>query len=680
VRRPWPRFLLAAVVLVIVAEIAVIFPDPRVLILAAAPLWMAWPGVTLARRALAAGDPSGCWARLVGPAFGLAFSVLGVFACWAVGVTSWIAIVVGPGLTWLLAAVARRFGGPTLRLPAFDRRDAAAIACVLAIVPVVTWAPYDHVGEKLPDGEAYRAYFTADFVWAMTVTGELAKGQVPPRNPYLNDQKLHYYWLAHFLSGSVYRTVRTWGVAKEPVILVDGLAFGLAFVAFLYALARTAGGGPVASAIAVAAGFLANSFEGTDMLRSLIAHGQPLSGVKSVNIDATTRWFHQGMAVDGLQRLLLYQPHHLTGYMTGLAALWLVGLAEDIRETSVALWAGVLLGVTLLFSTFAALIIGAAVGLVFAWRLAQQRAWRAIVPSLILGAAPAASGAALTSMLAYTDQRYGSLLLLGANPVAFHQAAMVLFLSFGPLLVAVAAAALRWRWSAGPGAAPVALALAAFFFYFFTDVPDTGHVWVGWRSGHMLLIAFAAILAAALSAAWTVRRWRPLLAAVAALALAAGVPTPAIDIYNAQDISNRERGPNFPWTFILTRDEREAVDWIRRSTPEHAVVQTESHVRGSTYWTFIPAFAERRSIAIGAGSMIPERPYREAAEEVRDYIFKAGTAEEAHAFAKDLGVDYLACGRLERRTYGAAIAKIADSPALFERVFRNDEMTIFRVR
>jgi len=76
--------------------------------------------------------------------------------------------------------------------------------------------------------------------------------------------------------------------------------------------------------------------------------------VRDYNIDAVTRWFYQGMPVDGLQRLLLYQPHHLTGYVMGLAALWLVGFAEDVTETAVALWAGILLGAAFLFSTFSA--------------------------------------------------------------------------------------------------------------------------------------------------------------------------------------------------------------------------------------------------------------------------------------------------------------------------------------
>ena len=40
----------------------------------------------------------------------------------------------------------------------------------------------------------YRAYFTADFVWHMALTAEMARFEMPPRNPYMADRGLNYYW------------------------------------------------------------------------------------------------------------------------------------------------------------------------------------------------------------------------------------------------------------------------------------------------------------------------------------------------------------------------------------------------------------------------------------------------------------------------------------------------------
>ena len=44
---------------------------------------------------------------------------------------------------------------------------------------------------------------------------------------------------------------------------------------------------------------------------------RPLTAVKNLNIDAISRWYFQGIPIDGLQRLLFYQPH--TSSATGSA-------------------------------------------------------------------------------------------------------------------------------------------------------------------------------------------------------------------------------------------------------------------------------------------------------------------------------------------------------------------------
>ena len=674
-----PRALLATLAVLILFEVIVIAPRPEVLALVAAVAWMAAPGVAFARQVFGARDPSGIAAWLVGPALGLGLSVFGLLLFWAAGVQNWLAILLAPAFTWLIAAVARRLGGPALRLPAFDRRDLVAVVLVLLVVPLVTWAPYDHVREPVAEGEAYRAYFTADFVWAMTVTSELARGEMPPANPFLGGESLHYYWMAHFLSGALYRNAAPWGIVVEQVVLVDGVAFGLAFVAFVYALARMAGASPAFAALAVAVGFLANSYEGLDRLWILYERGASFHAVTDYNIDAVTRWFYQGMPVDGLQRLLLYQPHHLTGYVMGLAALWLVGFAEDVTETSVALWAGILLGLAFLFSTFTAIIYSAAVGVLYAARLLERRAVRAIWQCAILGGGPAMVGAALTSVLGYTDPHAGVMIDLGLNPVAARRWPLMLFLSFGPLLFAGAAGLLRVKWVKRDGAAAAVLVLTALTFYFFTDVADMGGVWVGWRSGHQLLIAFSVIGAAALTAAWKAGPLRLPLAAAMALLILPAIPTVAIDVYNAQDITNRNPGPNFPWTLIISPAERDALNWLKRATPPDTRVQFEPNARGNGHWAFIPAFAERRMAAGLPVAMIPFRKFQEASDSVRTGIFQAATAADAHTMAAFMGIDYLMVGEAERKHYRPAIAAIAERPDLFPQVFQNEAVTIYGV-
>lgn len=663
----------------ILTELLIIVPRIEALLILAVGIWMALPGVFFARRALGSSLGAAWSAWFVGPGLGLGLSVFGLLLLWAAGIQGWVALVLAPLLTVLLGLVAGRFGGASLHLPALGRRDAAAVAVALLVVPVVTFAPYDHVRAPTADGDAYRAYFTADFVWAMAATAELAKGDVPPANPFLATQPMRYYWMAHLLSGAVYRNVRGLGVLTEQVVLIDGLVFGLAFVGFFYWLARALGGGPAASACAVAAGFLANSYEGADVLWTLFRREQPIDVVKTLNIDAITRWFYQGMPVDGLQRTLLYQPHHLTGYVLGLSALWLIGLADDVTAVSIALWAGILLGLAFLFSTFSAIIIGAAVGLLYVVRLVQQRAWTSVLQCAILGAVPVALGVAVSMVLGYTDPSEGMLFGFRINPVALRRWPYIFLLNFGPLLIGGLAGLLRWRWTVGVGAPAAALIASAVAFYFTADVPDMGGVWVGWRSGHQLLITFGVVTAAA-ATAWWQRPWlRAPLIAVAFLTAIPAVPTVAIDVYNAQDITNREAGPTFPWTLIITPPERQALDWIKRATPPDARVQVEPYVRDSGTWAYVPAFAERRMAAGLPISMIPLAPYQIASENVRTGIFRALSAADAHAAARHLQIDYLLIGPPERDNYASAIALMADRPDLFVPVFQNDVITIYGI-
>ena len=671
--------MLAALALVLLLELLVIAPRSELLALMASASWMALPGIAFVWRALGSTPRARASAWFLGPALGFGFSVFGLLLWWALGIQNWLAILLAPLLTWLLAVLAHRVGAPAVRLPSLDRRDTLAAGALLLVVPLVTFVPYDHVREQVPEGDAYRAYFTADFVWAMTVTAELAKGDVPPANPFLATQPMRYYWMSHLLSGAVYRNARASGMTAEQVVLVNGVAFGLAFVAFCYWLARAVGAGPFAAAFFVMAGYVANSYEGLDMLRSIIRRGEPWDVLRTINIDAVTRWFYQGMPVDGLQRLLLYQPHHLTGYVLALSALWLITLAEDVAEISVALWAGILLGLAFLFSTFTAIIVGGAVGILYAVRLLQQGQLRSIVHCAILGAAPVAIAIGISMVLGYTDPGEGMLLRFGLNPVALRRWPFALLLSFGPLLFLGLAGLMRGRWVAHAGAGAAALVFIAIAFYFTADVPDMGGVWVGWRSGHLLLIAFSIISAAAVTAWWQRRALRPILVLIIFLAIVPAMPTVAIDVYNAQDVMNREQGPGFPWTLVLTPDERAALNWIRINTAPTALVQVEPYVRDAGTWAYIPAFAERRMAAGLPISMIPLQPYRSASDSVRHGIFNAHDPAEAHHMARALNIEYLVVGPPEQRAYAQGVQTIASRPDLFNQVFTNDALTIYRV-
>src|SRR5205823_12251978 len=107
--------------------------------------------------------------RLVGGVWGCAFSSLTLLALWAAGFRGGWIIFAAPILAMPVALIVRPLAG-RLEIPRFGRADLLAVALLLLLVPLVVGRPFARVGTDLPDGRAYRAYFTADFVWRMAVT------------------------------------------------------------------------------------------------------------------------------------------------------------------------------------------------------------------------------------------------------------------------------------------------------------------------------------------------------------------------------------------------------------------------------------------------------------------------------------------------------------------------------
>ncbi len=642
--------------------------------------WFILPGVTFARILTRSDDTRAHW--LLGPVWGVGISVLGLLALWQLGGRgAWI-VLLAPWPLWLLNRLAFRRIGIDLRMPRFDRRDLVAMLLLFLLVQLIAGAPFARVAEPVDDGgKAYRAYFTADFVWAMTVVAEVSKGDIPPKNPFQFGGTLHYYWLAHFLSAVEYRILGRWGLTIEEVTLANSLAYGLAFIAFLYGFVRAFGATAGAAATACALVFLANSYEALDRLVVWWNEGAIIPLLGQVNVDAVTRWFYSGMPVDGLHRMLLYQPHHLGGYAIGLSALLIVARSADAARPLVALTTGSFLALSLLLTSFEAIIIGVAVSIVYAVRLLAPPRWKAIPLCAILGAAPVFAAFEVSEALAYVDPAASTLVRFGPNPVALMHWPYALLLSFGPMLILGAIGALVAVVGRRSETLPIAaLATVALGFYFLTDVPDMQHVWVGWRAGHLLFVSCTVFTAVLLSSA----QRAPLGVKVAAWALvgvlaAAALPTVAMDIYNAQDIANIGPGPGFPWTLVLSRDEVEALNWLKTQTPPDVIVQPNVAERANASWGYIPAFGERRMAAGLPIAMIPMLPYQDASTLVGNAIFGEADPKARALMAQQLHIDYLYVGPAEQERHPELVASFDSRSDLFPVAFRNRDVVIYLV-
>ena len=652
--------------------LAVATPPTLAFALATQLLFVA-PGV-LILRAIA---PGGGWLAPLacGPFVGQALGSFVLTLLWVAGGRGPWLIAVAPLLVALLAFPARRLAG-RWRLPFTEPSDALALLVLLLLVPLVVGLPFAHVGEISADGQDYRAYFTADYVWRRAVVIELAKGDVLPINPYFKGDPLHYYWMPHVLSAVLYRFAHAWATLDE-LLLIRSVSIDAVLIAFLYGMGRTFGVRPWAAAGGVAFVVLASSFEGLYALYDFARHNSPLTAVKDLNIDAISRWYFQGIPIDGLQRLLFYQPHHAVGYAIGMIGL--IAIARRIRPVDATAFAigGVCLGLSVAISSFAGLMLTAAAAIYEGVAVLRILDWRRAFVHAGAAAVPLAVCTGLVLALRYVDNS-GSVVELAVNRMALRDFWWVTFLSFGPVMLLCAATApVLWKQPRGLGIF-AALAVSCAFFYFFVNVRDHQDVYVGWRVGHFLFMAATVVIGVLFERLYTLPvEYRSFAWIGVAIVLMAGLPTTAIDVYNTQDITNFSQAPAGRWTLRLTPDDLQVFDWLKHNTEPSAIVQVDPAPRDPEHWGYLPAFGERRMAAGLPISMVPLAKYQQASAEVRTIYDEEPLFAYEHAVRA--GINYVIVGPPERAGHDGVEQRFASIPELMALVFRNNTISIYEV-
>jgi hypothetical protein len=618
---------------------------------------------------------------IAGSLFGYMLTSLAIWAAVFAGlpsalvfVASWIGVVV---LGWLLAPGVVR---PLLELPHWSRRDTAALASVWILTLAIAVPPFLRAGEIDSAGNRrYRAYFTADFVWHTALAAELTKFDSPPRNPYLAHRPIHYYWTYFLLPAAVA------GAAPESLATLrdeqtclkgNAIATALLFVSAIFICAWTAlpYAWPVASGVTLA--IAAASAEGTFALWRYWQTGVPLSEVRNLNIDAIANWWFRGVRNDGLQRCFWWVPQHSMAYALGLIALAVVNFAGSAAPRPAIVLAGLALGGATMMNPLVggifALVWGAAV-------VIDAARSGAFVPRVLrhaLAAIPVAAALGWV-MLNRMAEGGGAALQIGWLGDARNAPLITLALSLGPALLTAAIGLAVGR--VGRPLAPALLAVTALLMMFFARL-NVDPAWIGFRSGQLFLIAVPALIARGFVTTGAARR---VAVAAAIAAVLAGTPTTAIDVYNAQDTANVSEGPIGPWTVSISPDQQAGLAWIRRATPQTAIVQMEPTVRDRSTWSLIPSFAERRMAAgqpislLGGTSRGSE--YLERSARVRT-MYATTDARQAWEIGRALRIDYLWVDGVERAAYGPGVAKFDGRPELFTPVFRSGDVRIYRLR
>ena len=580
-------------------------------------------------------------------------------------------------LSWLVIAALFIWGGrriktPFLNPPAWTAADRRALALTLLLVPALMGPTYRNVGASDSSGtQWYRAYFTADFVWHTALTSELGRYDSPPHNPYHASSSLHYYW-TYFMLPAV--AAEESGLSVQDSLKANAILSAVLVMAMLFLLTRAAVPKPGPAAAAVGLVVLATSAEGIYSITQLWQHGKPFAGLLDTNIDAVSAWEFQGLRIDSLARGFWYNPHHSMACGLGLVAAFIAATAGRNASRGAIWLAGTALGLATTLNPF----VGAVCAAIYGASVTIDALGRPdFVRTLLrhsMAALPVIAGVGWSSINQVSGGATNAVSFGWFIGLAHAHPGKALLLSVGPTLLP----ALFGLWpSKMLPSRPLLVAVTGTMIslVLMHTMRLTDASWVGFRTGQLLQLMLPVLLARTL---WVASRFGlsgP--AVVAAGILVVGLPTTAIDTYNAQDISNRHMGPGFHWSVPLTPAQQHACAWVRASIPRRAVVQMEPLIRGREQWSLIPSFAERR-MSIGMPiSLLPSPEYEAGSREVQQ-IYKGMAPHEAWETAHRLGIDYFYVDQADRAAYCDGLT-VFDSAEYFTPVFQNADVMLYRV-
>jgi hypothetical protein len=578
---------------------------------------------------------------------------------------------------------------PLVALPVWTPRDTATWLLVLHLVPVFLALPFGRVGESDRSGtKYYRAYFTADFVWHMGLTEELARYDLPPVNPYLAPERMHYYWTYFLVPAAIAGAEEGRLIDVEDALRINALGTALLLFGIVVLAAWGACGRAGPAALAGAVVLIAPSLEGTWELIRLLRAGAPLDLLRETNIDAVTAWPpFRGLRIDGLVRSMWWTPQHAMSVALGMVAMLVAtrvpqtlrpadeGPAPSRQSAAIALGAGIALGLSVTMNPFLGAAFCAIYGVcVLLQAVSATRALRALIAHAPV-VVPVLGGLAF-GIVNRMSEGAGGALSFGWLHLARNAPVATFLLSFGGVLLLVLLAFVPWRGLAWRPAVPAILALGlGVGLMYFVSLVD--RAWVGFRAGNLLLATLPMLVARAV-AGLTSAGLTSIAVALLVASAAAGLPTTLIDTFNAQDIANRRMGPGFLWTIPITSAQQAGFNWVRAATPPTAIVQVDPIVRGRQNWSLIPSFAGRRMAAGMPISLLDTPEYRGRSDRVHALIASL-PVDEAHVAARELGIDYLWLDHDDAAERSAAEARLAARPDLFPPAFRQGEVAIYRV-
>lgn len=582
-----------------------------------------------------------------------------------------------------------------------------AITVGLILVLVVVAVPFFNVGRQVGESYAYAPYFNRDFLRSLAFGAELSKGAVPPDNPYLGGETLHYYWFQMVFPALVYRLAGS-SVALEEVLLLSTLLVNVAFVfVFVHLLRRFVTKTP-ALIVVLGLALLAESYQA------------PFKAVLSLQ---PTHWALEGTwlgaialpAVGYFFQSLLYLPHHFATLVSLLIVISLLIERTERHRLTRVLAAAIILVLSSGFSFFI-IVFG------FVWAgsylalqaLGEMRGLRpnfrgarhahkpdgaaprgalssftvTILSGVIIGVAGLATYALLSSL---------DMLLGDGNSWYVHVSKLQLmaplhfFVMLGPMFVLGSAGVvvcLRDQEMRSRSWGLLWLLLSVLFIIMFL-VPRNLPTWEASQKLGVVLRIPMLIFSGTFLVHLIERGVRQRTVAWVALLLfcASAVPNLLAYEYVHLKVNNSDK-----LTYISAPGKKAAA-WMRTQTPPDAIVQSGPGGQASIQayyraeedtFSLVPVFGERQT-ALGdpqfsryyvSASQLPEVDAR--SEEIEQLYEQPGRSDVAGIVAK-FQIDYLYWGLSERQCCSENLAWYEASP-LFEKVYDQDGVSIFRFK
>lgn len=555
----------------------------------------------------------------------------------------WLAVVLltGAASTWILCvflvlmAVVSLFIGKARPSPggkiSFD-----LIAVVLLIL-LTTYLPFSHVGKPQPQGLAYRAYFSSDYLKHFSVVEVINRDKLPPSNPYFAGEPFHYYWLVYAtpaflakLGGSVPQAMFSWSFAVNFL-----------FLGSLLLLVRKMSTRGRVLTYFLAAASLTVSLEGLYFFiqKCGLSFQKFLSLGGEYNIDALTRWLWNLPQIDTLLRSMLYTPQHLMGI--SLLLVFFLVLLLDLDKP-------ILLSSLMAMTLAASFFIGSI--LLFAWMLYfLVREFRfflsrkeGVFSIIKMGAAyfllPLLA-LVLFKALGMADLGWRSEFFL--QKLSLFEIAVLLFLNIGPVLLT---GLVGGAWTRFPFRVfHLTLFLLTLLTTLFVRIRN-------FENDLSLKLGLVLIIQSVLLTALLFEKLRLRGAGAVFLLLLLILPgtmTLVLDVRNSADVTNRR------FTFYLPEEERSVLTWLKQNTPATAVVQTFPPAREWNV-SILPSFAGRDMLIgdrmHGRIFQVDENEYNRRLETLRTHLqnLPAAVAE-----LRKMGLDYLFWGKPEARYFGS---------------------------